>query len=108
MVRDGGVERGQRQAGIFLARCAMSETWQVRKRPARLEGRVEFADYNATRDFLDRLAELSEREQSYPNLSFGRTYVNITLDSPEDEDEVSEATWRIARLIDELVAGTGG
>jgi len=86
----------------------MSETWQVRKRPARLERRIEFADYTATRDFLDRMAEMSEQEQNYPSLSFGRTYVNITLDSQEEADEVSEATWRVARLIDALAARTGG
>lgn len=85
----------------------MSDTWQVRKRPARLEGRLEFADYTATRDFLDRLGELWERENRYPNLGFGRTYVNITLDSSADGDEVDEATWRIARLIDELAAPKG-
>lgn len=84
----------------------MSETWQVRKRPARLEARLEFPDYTSTRDFLDRLTELSEREGHYPNLSFGRTYVNITLDTGEGE-EVSEATWRIARLIDALAARKG-
>lgn len=85
----------------------MSETWQVRKRPARLEGRFEFSDYTATRDFLDRLGELSERENRYPNLGFGRTYVNITLDTGDDADEVDEATWRIARLIDELAVRKG-
>lgn len=85
----------------------MSDTWQVRKRPARLEGRFEFPDYTATRDFLDRLAELSERENRYPNLGFGRTYVNITLDTGNDADEVDEPTWRIARLIDELAARKG-
>ena len=83
----------------------MSEAWQARKRPARLERRVEFDDYEATRDFLDRMAEMSEREQCYPNLSFGRTYVNITLNPVDDGEEVDEATWRIARLIDELFAG---
>lgn len=85
----------------------MSDTWQVRKRPARLEGRLEFPDYTATRDFLDRLSELSEREGRYPNLSFGRTYVNITLDSGDEGEEVGEATWRIARLIDSLAARKG-
>ena len=80
----------------------MSEKWAIRKRPARLERRVEFSDYERTREFLDLTAVLFEREGYYPNISFGRTYVNITLDPVGDEDEVNEATWRIARLIDEL------
>ncbi len=85
----------------------MSETWQVRKRPARLERRVEFSDYSETREFLDRLADMSEREQNYPNLSFGRTYVNITLNAAADADEVDEETRRIARLIDGLIESAG-
>ncbi len=85
----------------------MTDTWQVRKRPARLERRLEFGDYSETRDFLDRMAEVSEQEQNYPSLSFGRTYVNITLDSPAEAEEVGEDTWRFARLIDSLVTQTG-
>ena len=80
----------------------MSENWAIRKRPARLERRVEFSDYERTREFLDLTAALFEREGYYPNMSFGRTYVNITLNPVDDGDEVNEATWRIARLIDEL------
>ena len=39
----------------------MSQQWQERKRPVRLEGRYEFKHYSALRDFLDKAAELSEK-----------------------------------------------
>lgn len=58
--------------------------WQQRERPIRLERRVEFETYGATRDFLDRLGEFSEQQQRFPDISFGRTYVNLTL-RPGDE-----------------------
>ena len=43
--------------------------------------RFDFASYAETRHFLDRLAGLSGREHYYPNVSFGKTYVNIGIDA---------------------------
>ncbi|MEY2333843.1 hypothetical protein [Acidithiobacillus ferrianus] len=43
--------------------------------------RFDFASYAETRRFLDRLADLSRREHYYPNVSFGKTYVNIGIDA---------------------------
>ena len=81
----------------------MSDNWTERKRPARLECRFEFADYEKTRDFLDKAAELSEQRGYYPDMSFGRTHVSITLTSPEHPDEVSEELFEYARQIDALL-----
>lgn len=64
----------------------MKHGWEERKRPIRLERRFEFDTYSATRDFLDRLGTFSEETQRFPDISFGRTYVNITL-RPLDESE---------------------
>ena len=57
----------------------MNEQWSERNRPPRLERRYEFPDYPSLRDFLDRAAELSEREGLYPDMGFGRDYVNVTM-----------------------------
>ena len=62
------------------------DKWEERKRPVRLERRFEFDNYDATRDFLDRLGEHSELAQRFPDISFGRTYVNITIRPDNDED----------------------
>lgn len=83
----------------------MAHAWTARRRPARLERRLEFASYDATRDFLDRASELSERHGIYPDMSFGRTYVNITLhaDDPDDpEAPVGEHLHRFAEALDAL------
>ena len=77
--------------------------WQERKRPARLEGRFEFDSYDSLRDFLDKAAEISEREGYYPDMGFGRDYVNITIHADESEEELSDAQHRFARLLDALV-----
>ena len=44
----------------------MAQEWRERVRPVRLEKRYEFPDYATLRDFLDLAAELSEKEDMYP------------------------------------------
>ena len=45
-----------------------------------LNRRFEFASYAETRQFLDQMADLSKREGYYPDVSFGKTYVNVSID----------------------------
>ncbi len=80
-------------------------SWQERKRPVCLERRFEFESYNATRDFLDRLGEHSEATQRFPDISFGRTYVNITLRPDDDGDsaQLTDADHSFAAEIDALL-----
>uniref|UniRef100_E6PLT2 Putative Pterin-4a-carbinolamine dehydratase n=1 Tax=mine drainage metagenome TaxID=410659 RepID=E6PLT2_9ZZZZ len=46
-----------------------------------LNWRFDFGSYAETRSFLDQVADLSRREDYYPNVSFGKTYVNISIDA---------------------------
>jgi 4a-hydroxytetrahydrobiopterin dehydratase len=55
------------------------EGWTEVERPPSLHRRFEFAAYPETRAFLDRLAGLSKETGLYPDLSFARTYVRITV-----------------------------
>ncbi len=80
----------------------MSQQWQERNRPARLEKRYEFQDYDALRDFLDRAADLSEKEGYYPDMGFGRDYVNITIHVEEGDEALGENQHRFAQQLDTL------
>ena len=80
----------------------MNQPWTQRTRPDRLERRIEFEDYESTRSFLERLNALAESEGRFPDISFGRTYVNLTL-RPEDEQPVGEADAAFAAAIDALL-----
>jgi len=80
----------------------MSHQWEERKRPVRLERRYDFEDYGALRDFLDMAAELSEKEGLYPDMGFGRDYVNITIHLEEGRDELGEQQHRFAEQLDIL------
>ena len=84
----------------------MIRQWTERNRPPRLERRYEFPDYAHLRDFLERAAALSEREGLYPDLGFGRDYVNVTIHAPEGDDAVSDDQRRFAEMLDKLQAGT--
>lgn len=80
----------------------MNQPWTQRSRPDRLERRIEFDDYESTRSFLERLNALAESEGRFPDISFGRTYVNLTL-RPDDEQPVREVDQAFAAAIDALL-----
>jgi pterin-4a-carbinolamine dehydratase len=82
----------------------MPPKWSERQRPQRLERRYEFADYARLRDFLDRAAELSEREGLYPDLSFGRDYVNVTLHVEDGQTALSDRQRGFAVQLEQLQA----
>ena len=81
------------------------DQWQERMCPVCLERRFEFDGYSSTRDFLDKLGEHSEATQRFPDISFGSTYVNITLrpEADGDEAQLSEADHAFAAQIDALL-----
>ena len=80
----------------------MSEQWQERNKPARLEQRYVFQDYSTLRDFLERAAGLSEREDLFPDMGFGKDYVNITIYADENNEQLSDNHHRFAQELDKL------
>jgi len=80
----------------------MNDTWAERKRPVRLERRFEFDNYDQTREFLDKAADLAEREDYYPDMNFAQTRVSMTLYPKDEGDVITEAMYQYAKTIDEL------
>ena len=76
--------------------------WQQRPRPTRLEGRYEFQTYTQLRDFLDQAAELSEQMDLYPDMGFGKNYVNITLHTEQGSETITQAQQQYADKLDAL------
>ena len=84
----------------------MDQAWTPRPKPdqpERLERRLEFDDYATTRDFLERLNALCEQQQRFPDISFGRTYVNLTLRAEADNTSIGEPEWGFSAAIDALI-----
>ncbi len=61
----------------------LPEGWKAVERPPSLYRRFEFADYSETAGFLDRLASLSKETGLYPDLSFTRTHVTVSVHGPD-------------------------
>ena len=53
------------------------DKWDLRQRPVRLERRFEFETYEETRDFLDRLGNLSE-EKKPSSIQNDREFKQVT------------------------------
>ena len=85
----------------------MGRQWDERSRPPRLERRYLFPGYEALRDFLDAAAELSEKEDYYPDMGFGRDYLNVTIHPEEGSDAISEKQRQFAQKLDRIGGYTG-
>lgn len=77
----------------------MNQRWKEKKKPASLEAKYEFEEYDVLRTFLDDLAEVAEKLDHHPNLSFGRTHVSVIIYSTEDE--LRDVDIALAEGIDE-------
>ena len=86
----------------FLVRIGVSMSeWKERERPPRLERRYIFGDYEAIRHFLDRASLISEALGYYPDMAFGRDYLNITI-APEEGESLSEMHRQLSADLDAL------
>lgn len=79
----------------------ISEEWTVRKLPPNMTRNYEFDSYSQMRQFLDDLADLSEKRGYYPNLNFNRTEVKVNIETEQEELGTSEYTF--AAEVDSLL-----
>ena len=68
--------------------------WNQRESPSRIEKRIEFEEYQKISIFLKKIDELCKEKKIYPNISFGKNFVSVSifLDSekiPSNEKEFS-------------------
>ena len=78
------------------------QNWREKNRPARLEKRYEFENYDKLRSFLDDVADLSEQKGLFPDIGFGSTYANFTIHTDEGSSELSAVQREFAALLDSL------
>ncbi len=78
--------------------------WRQKNRPECLEKRFEFESYEKTRDFLDDLGDFCEELNRFPDISFGKTYANLTIRPLEnnEKEEISKVDHEFANQIDLL------
>lgn len=79
----------------------LDQAWKVSKRPANISRSFQFETYDELRQFLDDLADVSEKAGYYPNLNFTRTQVNVSIES--DADELGNREYQFAEQTDALL-----
>ena len=81
------------------------EGWRQKKRPECLEKRFEFQSYEKNRDFLDALGDFCEKVNRFPDISFGKTYANITIrpSGSNEIEKISEVDHEFSSQIDLLL-----
>ncbi|GEM_PF-3413253 len=87
-------------------RASLHPDWDVQQRQAVLSRKFLFAAYAEVQRFLDKLTELSEREDYYPNLHFAQTHVTVTIQAREGR-ALDEADFAFARQVDLLLEEDG-
>lgn len=77
----------------------MNKRWKLKNKPASMEARFEFGNFEKLRSFLDELAEQADLLDHHPNISFGRGHVSVIIYS--QEPELGELDFALAKGIDE-------
>ena len=53
--------------------------WNQKESPLRIEKRFEFENFQYISKFMALVDELCKAQNIYPNISFGKTFVSITI-----------------------------
>ena len=53
--------------------------WNKRESPLRVEKRFEFEEYQKISKFMTKVDYLCKEKNIYPNISFGKHFVSITV-----------------------------
>ena len=71
--------------------------WNLRESPSRIEKRFEFKEYQKISIFLKKIDELCKEKNIFPNISFGKNFVSVSifLDSEEIQSNEKEFSIRL-------------
>ena len=69
--------------------------WEERKSPLRLERRFEFDNYQQSSKFMKEIDFLCKENKIYPNITFGSSFVSITIFSDLDEISIKEKEFTV-------------
>ena len=53
--------------------------WNERESPLRIEKRFEFEEYSKISKFMERIEKLCKEKDIYPNISFGKNFVSLSI-----------------------------
>ena len=53
--------------------------WNERASPLRIEKRFEFEKYSKISNFMGKIERLCKEKDIYPNISFGKNFVSLSI-----------------------------
>ena len=53
--------------------------WNERESPLRIEKKFEFKEYSKISTFMKKIEKLCKEKDIYPNISFGKNFVSISI-----------------------------
>ncbi len=74
--------------------------WNERESPLRIEKRFEFERYSKISEFMGKIEKLCKEKDIYPNISFGKNFVSLSIFS--DNKEISEREKDFSKDIDKF------
>ena len=74
--------------------------WNERESPLRIEKRFEFEQYSKISKFMEKIEKLCKERDVYPNISFGKNFVSLSifLDSKEISDKEKDFSKEIDKF----------
>ncbi len=74
--------------------------WNERESPLRIEKRFEFEQYSKISKFMEKIEKLCKEKDIYPNISFGKNFVSLSifLDNKEKSDREKD----FSKVIDKV------
>ena len=74
--------------------------WNQRESPLRIEQRFEFEEYSKISKFMENIDQLCKEKNMYPNISFGKNFVSVTIFL--DSLEISSSEKDFSNQIDKF------
>ena len=74
--------------------------WNERESPLRIEKRFEFEQYSKISKFMGKIEKLCKESDIYPNISFGRNFVSLSIFL--NNQETSEKEIDFSKNIDQF------
>ena len=74
--------------------------WNQRESPSRVEKRFEFAEYSEISKFMGEIEILCKERDIYPNISFGKNFVSLSIFL--DGKEISGKEKDFSKVIDKF------
>ncbi len=74
--------------------------WNERESPLRIEKRFEFEQYSKISKFMEKIEKLCKEKDIYPNISFGKNFVSLSIFL--DNKEISEREKDFSKGVDKF------